>query len=60
MLLEMLALPASSKPRLRGVSHQWACLCFVPLGVALVVAAGSARGRIAVTVYAVSLVALLG
>jgi len=32
----------------------------VPLGVALVVAAGSARGRIAVTVYAVSLVALFG
>ena len=59
MLLEMLA-PASSKPRLRGVSHQWACLCSVPLGVALVVAAGSARGRIAVTVYAVSLVALFG
>jgi hypothetical protein len=39
---------------------EWACLCFVPLGVALVVAAGSARGRIAVTVYAVSLVALFG
>ena len=58
MLLEMLALPASSKPRLRGVSHQWACLCSVPLGVALVVAAGSARARIAVTVYAISLVAL--
>ena len=32
----------------------------MPLGVALVVAAGSARGRIAVTVYAVSLVALFG
>jgi len=60
MLLEMLALPASSKPRLRGVSHQWACLCSVPLGVALVVAAGSARARVAVTVYAVSLVALFG
>ena len=59
MLLEMLALPASSKPRLRGVSHQWACLCSVPLGVALVVVAGSARARIAVTVYAVSLVALV-
>ena len=32
----------------------------LPLGVALVVAAGSARARIAVTVYAVSLVALFG
>ncbi len=58
--LEMLALPASNKPRLRGVSHQWACLCSVPLGVALVLAAASARARIAVTVYAVSLVALFG
>ena len=60
MLLEMLAQPPSSKPRLRGVSHQWACLCSVPLGVTLVVVAGSARGRIAVTVYGVSLVALFG
>jgi hemolysin III len=51
---------ASGKPRLRGVSHQWACLCTVPLGVALVVAAGSARARIAVTAYAASLVALFG
>jgi channel protein (hemolysin III family) len=59
-LLEMLALPASSNPRVRGVSHQWACLCSVPLGVALVLAAESARARIAVTVYAVSLVALFG
>src|SRR5450432_571511 len=56
----MLALPASSKLRLRGVWHQWACLCSVPLSVALVVAAGSERARIAVTVYAVSLVALFG
>jgi hemolysin III len=60
MLLEMLALPAASKPRLRGVSHQWACFCFVPLGVALVVVAGSTRARIAVTVYAISVVALFG
>jgi FAD/FMN-containing dehydrogenase len=60
MLVEMLALPASSKPCLRGVSHRWACLCSVPLSVALVVAAGSERARVAVTVYAVSLVALFG
>ncbi len=60
MLLEMLALPVSGKPRLRGVLHQWACLSSVPLGVALVVGAGGARARIAVTVYAVCLVALFG
>ena len=56
----MLALSASIKPRLRGVSHQWACLCSVPLGVALVLAAGSAHARLAVSVYPVSLVALFG
>jgi hemolysin III len=48
----------SGKPRLRGVWHKWACLSSVPLGVALVVVAGGTRARIAVTVYAVSLVAL--
>jgi hypothetical protein len=46
MLLGLLVLPASSKPRLRGVSHQWACLCSVPLSVALVVAPGSERARV--------------
>jgi hemolysin III len=52
--------PAPLKPRLRGVLHQWACISSVPLGVALVVAAEDVRARIAVTVYAVSLVALFG
>jgi hemolysin III len=56
----MLELPTSGKPRLRGVSHKWACLCTVPLGAALVGVAGSARARIAMTVYAASLVALFG
>jgi len=46
------------KPRLRGVFHQWACVGFVPLGLVLVIAAGSARARIALTIYSVSLVAL--
>jgi hemolysin III len=48
----------SVKPRLRGVSHQWAAVCALPLGVALVIAAGNARARFAVAVYAVSLLAL--
>ena len=48
------------KPRLRGVFHQWACVGSVPLGLALVVIAESARARIALTIYAVSLVALFG
>jgi hemolysin III len=46
------------KPRLRGVSHQWAAICAVPLGAALVVSAGGLRARVAVAVYAISLVAL--
>ena len=46
------------KPRLRGVSHQWAAICAVPLGAALVVSAGASRARVAVAVYAISLVAL--
>jgi hemolysin III len=46
------------KPRLRGVSHQWAAIFAVPLAVALVLAAGDSGARVAVAVYAVSLVAL--
>ena len=48
------------KPRLRGVLHQWACAGSVPLGLALVLVAGTARARVALSVYAVSLVALFG
>ena len=53
-------LPQLVKPRLRGVFHQWACAGSVPLGLVLVVVAGSARARIALTVYSASLVALFG
>jgi hemolysin III len=52
--------PALTRPRLRGVLHQWAFLSSVPLGLLLVVAAGDARARIAVTVYALSVAALFG
>jgi hemolysin III len=53
-------LPVSLKPRLRGVFHQWACVVSVPFGLMLVALAGSARARIALTAYTVSLVALFG
>jgi hemolysin III len=53
-------LAQSLKPRLRGVLHQWACAGSVPLGLALVLVAGTARARIALSVYAISLVALFG
>ena len=56
----MLEPTAALKPRLRGVLHQWAFVSSVPLGAALVVMAGDIRARIAVSVYAVSLMALFG
>jgi hemolysin III len=56
----MLEPHASRKPRLRGVLHQWAFLASVPLGLALVVVAGTARARVAVALYALSVMALFG
>jgi hemolysin III len=50
----------SIKPRLRGVFHQWACAGAVPLGLVLVILAGTARARVALAVYSISLVALFG
>jgi hemolysin III len=52
--------PAPIKPRLRGVLHQWACACSVPLGLVMVIVAGTARARIALSVYALSLMGLFG
>ena len=54
------ALDPTLKPRLRGVLHQWAFAVSLVAGVALVLEAGSARARIAVTVYALSVAALFG
>jgi hemolysin III len=48
------------KPRLRGVLHQWAFAASVAAGVSLVLHAGSARARLAVSVYALSVAALFG
>jgi hemolysin III len=48
------------KPRLRGVFHQWACACSLPLGLVLVIVAGTTRARIALSVYALSLIGLFG
>jgi hemolysin III len=52
--------PLSVKPRLRGVWHQWAFITAVPLGLALVLAATSTRERVALGVYALSLISLFG
>jgi hemolysin III len=51
---------ARQKPRLRGVSHEWAFFVSLGAGGALVVAAPTPRATLAVAIYAVSLSALLG
>jgi hemolysin III len=48
------------KPRLRGVSHQYAFFVAIAAGAALVVLAQGAQARIAVGVYALSLCAMFG
>jgi hemolysin III len=49
-----------TKPRLRGVSHQWAFYVSVAIGAALVVAAPSGEPRLAAAIYALSVAALFG
>ncbi len=48
------------RPRLRGVLHQWAFVVSLVAGVWLVLGAGSARARVALAVYALSVAALFG
>lgn len=56
-----LALPAGPvKPRLRGVSHQYAFFVSLGCGVALILAASDGRARLAASIYAVAVSALLG
>ena len=49
-----------TKPRLRGVSHQWAFYVSLVLGAALVAAAPGGQPRLAAAVYALSVAALFG
>ena len=56
-----LALPVGPiKPKLRGVSHQYAFFVSLGCGVALILAASDGRARLAASVYAVAVSALLG
>ncbi len=48
------------KPRMRGVSHQWAFFVSVALGAALVVVAPSGQPRLAAAIYALTVAALFG
>jgi hemolysin III len=51
---------AAVKPKLRGVSHEWAFFVSLFLGAGLIVAAKTPKATLAVAIYAVSLSALLG
>jgi len=51
---------AKVKPRLRGVSHEWAFFLSLGLGAALVIAADGGRATAAAAIYAGSLSALFG
>jgi hemolysin III len=48
------------RPRLRGVLHQWAFAASLLAGGVLLLEADSARARIAVAIYALSVAALFG
>jgi hemolysin III len=51
---------AAVKPKLRGVSHEWAFFISLVFGAALIFFAKTPKATLAVAVYAVSLSALLG
>jgi len=48
------------KPKLRGVSHQYAFFVSLGCGVALILASSDGRARLAASIYAVAVSALLG
>jgi hemolysin III len=50
----------SLKPRLRGVSHQWACVVFVGLAALLIALASGARELVGAATFASALVAMFG
>jgi hemolysin III len=52
--------PAPVRPSLRGVSHQYAFFVSIGCGVGLILAASGGRARVAATIYAVAVSALLG
>ena len=55
-----LASLAPVKPRLRGVSHQYAFFVSLVCGVGLILAASDGRARVAASIYAVAVSGLLG
>jgi hemolysin III len=51
---------ANVKPKLRGVSHEWAFFLSLGFGAALIILAKTPKATLAVAIYAVSLSALFG
>lgn len=51
---------AAVKPKLRGVSHEWAFFMSLGFGVTLIILAETPKATLAVAIYAVSLSALFG
>jgi len=51
---------AAMKPRLRGVSHQYAFFVSLVAGAVLIVAVRGSEARVAMTIYAVALAGLFG
>jgi len=51
---------AGSKPRLRGVSHQWAFVLSLVIGMVLVLTRSTVRGMAAAALYAASLSFMFG
>jgi hemolysin III len=49
-----------AKPKLRGVSHEYAFFVSLACGVALILAASGGKARLAATIYAVAVSALFG
>jgi hemolysin III len=54
------AIVAPVRPRLRGVSHQYAFFISLGCGIALILAAGGARARLAAGIYAAAVSGLFG
>ena len=55
-----MASSVEAKPRLRGVSHQWAFIVSLAAGAALVLLAPSGRATVACAIYAASVAGLFG
>lgn len=51
---------AAVKPKLRGVSHEWAFFMSLGFGAALIILAETPKATLAVAIYAISLSALFG